>query len=136
MGRTLFFYLAAFYPWNYRCLVQFNNRPRPPGVEAGAELNLMPAAMSPCGLNQMYSLRYGTLPVVRATGGLDDTVDIYESGTGGRHGFNLGSHGGCHCGGNRLSGRWMRFCYRPEHIRAMRARAMRRDFGWGPVALR
>jgi starch synthase len=56
-------------------------------IEAGADLFLMPSLFEPCGLNQMYSLRYGTVPVVRRTGGLADTVRLYDETTGEGTGF-------------------------------------------------
>jgi starch synthase len=56
-------------------------------IEAGSDMFLMPSRYEPCGLNQIYSLRYGTIPIVRATGGLDDTID--DAGSPGGTGFKF-----------------------------------------------
>ncbi len=58
-------------------------------VEAGADIFLMPSRYEPCGLNQIYSLRYGTVPVVRATGGLDDTIEEWNAEQGSGTGFKF-----------------------------------------------
>jgi starch synthase len=61
-------------------------------IEAGADIFLMPSKFEPCGLNQMYSLRYGTVPIVRAVGGLDDTVDNFDAVSGMGNGFKFGPY--------------------------------------------
>lgn len=61
-------------------------------IEAGADIFLMPSKFEPCGLNQMYSLRYGTVPIVRAVGGLDDTVETFDVVSGRGNGFKFGPY--------------------------------------------
>ncbi len=63
-------------------------------IEAGADMFLMPSLYEPCGLNQMYSMRYGTVPIVRATGGLDDTVQLFDLRTGNGNGFKFQPYSG------------------------------------------
>lgn len=61
-------------------------------IEAGADMFLMPSKFEPCGLNQMYSLRYGTVPIVRAVGGLDDTVQNWDAVSKTGNGFKFGPY--------------------------------------------
>lgn len=65
------------------------NEPLAHKIEAGADIFLMPSQFEPCGLNQMYSLRYGTVPIVRAVGGLDDTVQEFDRVKGTGNGFKF-----------------------------------------------
>jgi len=61
-------------------------------IEAGADMYLMPSRFEPCGLNQMYSLKYGTVPIVRATGGLDDTITNFDPIAGTGNGFKFAAY--------------------------------------------
>ena len=81
--EDMFRALAKDFPGRVGAVISYDNR-LAHLIEAGADIFLMPSRYEPCGLNQIYSLRYGTVPVVRATGGLDDTIDSFdlEHGTG------------------------------------------------------
>lgn len=83
--HQLFEKLSKKYSNKFACYIGFNDD-LAHLIEAGADIYLMPSKYEPCGLNQMYSLVYGTVPVVRETGGLADTVEKYnektEEGTG------------------------------------------------------
>jgi starch synthase len=63
-------------------------------IEAGADMFLMPSRYEPCGLNQIYSLKYGTVPIVRATGGLDDTIEPWNPATEKGTGFKFSAYSG------------------------------------------
>ncbi len=63
-------------------------------IEAGADMFLMPSRYEPCGLNQIYSLKYGTVPIVRANGGLDDTIDPWDARSGKGTGFKFTEYNG------------------------------------------
>jgi starch synthase len=104
-------------------------------IEAGSDFFLMPSAYEPCGLSQMYSLRYGTLPIVRRTGGLADTVDNYDEATGEGTGFVFEelSPSAIY---NTVGWSLWAWHNRPDHIKAMRARAMKQRFDWSESARR
>ena len=102
-------------------------------IEAGSDFFLMPSRYEPCGLNQIYSMLYGTLPIVRRTGGLADTVDNYNQETGEGTGFVF----------DQLTPRavydtvgWANWTYynKKDHIKKMQQEGMKRTFGWDQAA--
>jgi starch synthase len=97
-------------------------------IEGGADIFLMPSRFEPCGLNQLYSLRYGTVPVVRSVGGLADTVDDYAPGRPLATGFVFEDYTGA-----ALLGALRRALdvFRDrERWRALQAAGMRQDNSW------
>ena len=100
-------------------------------IEAASDLFLMPSRFEPCGLNQMYSLRYGTLPIVRYTGGLADTVRDVADGEG--NGFTFGPIDLGHFSSvlDRALGLYQHY---PKEWKAAQRRAMRADHSWDHVA--
>lgn len=120
--------VAASHPDRFRAFIRFDDS-FAHRIEAGADFFLMPSRFEPCGLNQLYSLRYGTLPIVRATGGLADTVVNYDEASGRGTGFvlhDLDPRSLYATIGWALS-TW--FDRRP-HIELMRRQAMAQDFSW------
>jgi starch synthase len=101
-------------------------------IEAGADMFLMPSRYEPCGLNQIYSLKYGTVPIVRATGGLDDTIEPWDARTGKGTGFKFFEYNGesllltvkAALQAFRDTGSWQ----------VLMRNGMSRDFSWGASA--
>jgi starch synthase len=91
--EKLFLALAQKFPTKMGVKIAYDNT-FAHKIEAGADMFLMPSRYEPCGLNQIYSLRYGTVPIVRATGGLDDTIVQYNPKIGGGTGFKFEAYTG------------------------------------------
>jgi starch synthase len=95
-------------------------------IYAGADFILMPSRVEPCGLNQLYALRYGTVPVVRNTGGLHDTVIDY----GDRNGYGIRFNQ--ETVGDMTHGIWrsVELYQQPQKLYELRQRMMKLDFSW------
>lgn len=91
--EELFRRLAQQFPQKFAIKVAYDNA-LAHKIEAGADMFLMPSRYEPCGLNQIYSLKYGTVPIVRATGGLDDTIEPWEARTSRGTGFKFWDYTG------------------------------------------
>ncbi len=101
-------------------------------IEAGADMFLMPSLYEPCGLNQMYSMRYATVPIVRATGGLDDTVQQFNPADGSGNGFKFGPY---EAGALLEKIREALYFYgRPEHWQKIQHNGMLVDNSWEAAA--
>src|SRR6202167_378364 len=101
-------------------------------IEAGADMLLMPSRYEPCGLNQIYSLKYGTVPIVRATGGLDDTIDPWDARTGKGTGFKFSEYTG---EALLATIKQALLDYQdPSSWQTLMRNGMGRDFSWGASA--
>jgi len=97
-------------------------------IEAGSDFFLMPSRYEPCGLNQMYSMRYGTIPIVRHTGGLADTVEEFNPDRGTGSGFLFEEYTGPAL--RRALDRALKTYEKTTAFKALVTRVMRRDFSW------
>jgi starch synthase len=110
------------------------NEPLSHQIEAGADIFLMPSLYEPCGLNQMYSMRYGTVPLVRATGGLDDTVENFDRARRTGNGFKFGPYTAWAMMESLYEAL---YCYsEPDLWRVIQLNGMRADNSWQAAARR
>jgi starch synthase len=101
-------------------------------IEAGADMFLMPSRYEPSGLNQLYSLKYGTVPIVRATGGLDDTIEPWDARTGKGTGFKFTEYNGESL---LLTVKQALSAYRDQTSwQVLMRNCMSRDFSWNASA--
>ena len=129
--EDLWLALAARYPDRIAAKIGFDEA-MAHRIEGGADLFLMPSRFEPCGLNQMYSLRYGTIPLVHATGGLYDTVRNYDSTTGLGTGFTFDEYSSPAL---LRTLQWALGVYEdPAAWRRMQIAGMQEDFSWAASA--
>jgi starch synthase len=129
--EALFRELAGRFPKQVGARIAYDNT-LAHKIEAGSDMFLMPSRYEPCGLNQMYSLRYGTVPVVRATGGLDDTIEPFDTATGAGTGFKFENYEAkalLACVQEALAA-----YAQPDSWRKLQINGMARDFSWGASA--
>lgn len=132
--ENFFRWLASAYPGRAGVEIGYSDE-LSHRIQAGADFFLMPSLFEPCGLSQLYALRYGTLPVVHATGGLEDTVEQYNEGEGTGTGFKFYQPT---APAFRDTIGWAAETWyeRPSHITRMRERAMQLRFEWEASAKR
>jgi starch synthase len=98
-------------------------------IEAGCDFFLMPSRFEPCGLNQMYGLRYGTIPIVRTTGGLDDTVIYVREDASKANGIKFIEYSAAALA--KTIRKALVLFEQPEVLKHFRLNAMAADFSWG-----
>jgi starch synthase len=126
--ESFFGTLPARYSGVAGSFIGFDNQ-RAHLIEAGCDFFLMPSLFEPCGLNQMYSQRYGTLPIVRATGGLDETVLNYDEKDGEGTGFKFWD-ANSDALYNTIGWAVNTYYERPKHFKKLIKNAMTQDFSW------
>ena len=123
---------CKYFDWKYpnqmRAVIDFDTK-LAKRMYAGADIFLMPSQFEPCGLSQMIAMRYGTLPLVRETGGLNDTVQAYNKFTGEGTGFRFANYNGDEMCGILLEAAEL-FWTQPEVWEQLRVQAMDQDFTW------
>jgi starch synthase len=125
--EELFWALANDFPGRVGVKVAYDNA-LAHLVESGSDMFLMPSRYEPCGLNQIYSLRYGTVPIVRATGGLDDTIEPFDLEHGTGTGFKFAEYSG---GALLHSLRQALHYYSDDGIwKRIQLNGMAKDFSW------
>ncbi|HET6439075.1 MAG TPA: glycogen synthase GlgA [Anaeromyxobacter sp.] len=127
-----FAWLSSRHRERFRAVLHFDNG-LAHRLYAASDFVVVPSRFEPCGLTQLYGLRYGALPIVRATGGLRDTVQSYREWSGEGTGFVF-DHLTPEALANTIGWALSTFYDRPEHLERMRRRAMEQDFSWGPPA--